>query len=189
MAKNAIKVVEDGELKIVPHFYAKSWRTWLSNISDWCISRQLWWGHQIPAYQVELPDSRTNTEEERWVWGRTEDEARQRAAVKYGVHPTSVNLTRGDSLFKTTLNEAFQTITVCNLIDRRIFSKAGSDDSSSMIWARTDRGDDISLSVSQVLSCRHFCNKMWQTVRFTLGVLEHTKAPIQSLEQCKPPPL
>lgn len=31
--------------------------------SDWCISRQLWWGHQIPAYQVELPDSRTNTEE------------------------------------------------------------------------------------------------------------------------------
>jgi hypothetical protein len=44
-------------------------------------------------------------------------------------------------------------------------------------------GEDISLSVSQVLSCRHFCNKMWQTVRFTLGVLEDRGAELGTVEQ------
>ena len=44
-------------------------------------------------------------------------------------------------------------------------------------------GEDISLSVSQVLSCRRFCNKMWQTVRFTLGVLEERGAELRTLDQ------
>ena len=53
MAKNALKVVDEGKLKIVPARVEKIYRNWLENIHDWCISRQLWWGHRIPAYTCE----------------------------------------------------------------------------------------------------------------------------------------
>ena len=50
MAKQALKVVDDGKLEIIPTRVEKIYRNWLNNIKDWCISRQLWWGHRIPAY-------------------------------------------------------------------------------------------------------------------------------------------
>ena len=53
MAKPAIKAIETGELQFVPENYSKTYRHWLENIKDWCISRQLWWGHRIPAYYCE----------------------------------------------------------------------------------------------------------------------------------------
>ena len=53
MAKPAIKAIETGELKFVPENYSKTYLHWLENIKDWCISRQLWWGHRIPAYYCD----------------------------------------------------------------------------------------------------------------------------------------
>ena len=53
MAKAAIKALEDGELTFVPERFDKTYLHWLENIKDWCISRQLWWGHRIPAYYCE----------------------------------------------------------------------------------------------------------------------------------------
>ena len=53
MAKEARKVVEDGSLKLVPERMNKVYFNWLDNIRDWCISRQLWWGHRIPAYYCQ----------------------------------------------------------------------------------------------------------------------------------------
>lgn len=50
LAKPAIKVIEDNKLKFVPESFSKTYLHWLENIKDWCISRQLWWGHRIPAY-------------------------------------------------------------------------------------------------------------------------------------------
>ena len=50
LAKNAIKAVEDGEVRFVPKKYETTYFNWMKNIKDWCISRQIWWGHQIPAY-------------------------------------------------------------------------------------------------------------------------------------------
>lgn len=50
LAAQAIKVVENGELKFVPANWKKTYLLWLENIQDWCISRQLWWGHQIPVW-------------------------------------------------------------------------------------------------------------------------------------------
>ena len=53
MAKPAMKALKTGELKIVPESFGRTYLHWLEGIRDWCISRQLWWGHQIPAYYCQ----------------------------------------------------------------------------------------------------------------------------------------
>ncbi|MCT4596804.1 MAG: valine--tRNA ligase [Vallitalea sp.] len=53
LAKPAIRALKTGELKFVPERYGKIYLNWLENIRDWCISRQLWWGHRIPAYYCD----------------------------------------------------------------------------------------------------------------------------------------
>lgn len=53
LAKPAVKAVEDGEVKFVPERFDKIYFNWMNNIQDWCISRQLWWGHRIPAWYCD----------------------------------------------------------------------------------------------------------------------------------------
>lgn len=56
MAADAIEAVKSGELKITPVVHEKIWYHWMEGIRDWCVSRQLWWGHRIPAYKVKFND-------------------------------------------------------------------------------------------------------------------------------------
>ena len=53
LTKEAIRVVKDGEIKFVPERFTKNYINWMENLHDWCISRQLWWGHQIPAWYCD----------------------------------------------------------------------------------------------------------------------------------------
>ena len=53
LAEAAIKVAEDGETRFVPDRFAKTYLNWMENVHDWCISRQLWWGHQIPVWYCD----------------------------------------------------------------------------------------------------------------------------------------
>ena len=53
LAKPAVEVVRNGEVKFVPERFDKTYFHWMENIKDWCISRQLWWGHRIPAYYCD----------------------------------------------------------------------------------------------------------------------------------------
>ena len=53
LAKEAIRVVEEGETKFVPDRFSKTYLNWMENVHDWCISRQLWWGHQIPVWYCD----------------------------------------------------------------------------------------------------------------------------------------
>ena len=75
MADIALPPVLNGELKFYPNKYVTTYKNWLENIQDWCISRQLWWGHRIPAYF--LPE--TAEGEERFVVALTEEEALKKA--------------------------------------------------------------------------------------------------------------
>uniref|UniRef100_A0A673HCB2 Valine--tRNA ligase, mitochondrial n=1 Tax=Sinocyclocheilus rhinocerous TaxID=307959 RepID=A0A673HCB2_9TELE len=279
------KAVEEGDLQIIPHFYTKMWKSWLSNSSDWCISRQLWWGHQIPAYRVTLENSKDT--EEQWVWGRSAAEARQRAAVKFGVNPDAITLTQDPDVLDTWFSSGlfpfamlgwpqqtedlkqfypnsiletgsdliffwvarmvmlgreltgqlpfkqvlFHSLvrdkygrkmskSLGNVIDpldvisgvslerlqekvregnldpresivameaqKKDFPKGipecGTDALRFALCSYKAQGEDISLSVSHVLSCRHFCNKMWQTVRFTLATLHDASLPTSLAE-------
>ncbi|HEX5129864.1 MAG TPA: valine--tRNA ligase, partial [Usitatibacter sp.] len=72
MAKAGLETVAKGQTKFVPEEWTKIYNQWLSNIQDWCISRQLWWGHQIPAWYAEDGTP---------FVGRSFEEAAQRAAA------------------------------------------------------------------------------------------------------------
>ncbi|HEY2336817.1 MAG TPA: valine--tRNA ligase [Burkholderiales bacterium] len=73
MARDGLEVVKRGEVKFFPEHWTATYNHWLENIQDWCISRQLWWGHQIPAWY----DAEGNI-----YVARTEEEARQKAKGK-----------------------------------------------------------------------------------------------------------
>ncbi len=64
LAKEAIRVVKDGEVKFVPERFTKTYLNWMENVHDWCISRQLWWGHRIPAFYCESCGEMTVSKED-----------------------------------------------------------------------------------------------------------------------------
>lgn len=84
MADKAMKAVTDGELKIAPKVSEGDWFRWLGNINDWCISRQLWWGHRVPAYFVKIEgEEHDSMNDEMWVSGQDEAAARVEAERKF----------------------------------------------------------------------------------------------------------
>ncbi|MFC2487787.1 MAG: valine--tRNA ligase [Alloprevotella sp.] len=84
----ALPPVMNDELKFYPAKYKNTYNNWLTNIQDWCISRQLWWGHRIPAYYLSAP----NAEVEEFVVAETPEEALRLAKEKTG----NPNLTPAD---------------------------------------------------------------------------------------------
>ncbi|ERE88820.1 valyl-tRNA synthetase-like protein [Cricetulus griseus] len=99
MAQAASAAVTRGDLRILPEAHQRTWHSWMDNIRDWCISRQLWWGHRIPAYFVTVSDPAVPPGEDPdgryWVSGRTEAEAREKAAREFGVSPDKISLQQG----------------------------------------------------------------------------------------------
>ncbi|XP_057960038.1 valine--tRNA ligase, chloroplastic/mitochondrial 2 isoform X2 [Malania oleifera] len=79
LAEKALQAVEKGELTIMPERFEKIYNHWLSNIKDWCISRQLWWGHRIPVWYIVGKDCEDN-----YIVARNVNEALEKAHEKYG---------------------------------------------------------------------------------------------------------
>ncbi|MBR4924446.1 MAG: valine--tRNA ligase [Prevotella sp.] len=83
----ALPPVLNGEMHFYPTKYVNTYKNWLENIQDWCISRQLWWGHRIPAYYIEAPSNLPQTgeaiPEEAFVVAETEEKAYKLAEEKY----------------------------------------------------------------------------------------------------------
>ncbi|XP_051899896.1 valine--tRNA ligase, mitochondrial [Pristis pectinata] len=108
LAESAMAAVESGELTFTPASLQNTWNGWLSNISDWCVSRQLWWGHRIPAYRVSLPDSPDpeHNSGELWAVGRTQGEARAKAARQLGREESEITLTQDADVLDTWFSSA-----------------------------------------------------------------------------------
>mmetsp|Transcript_20106 Transcript_20106/g.36669 ORF Transcript_20106/g.36669 Transcript_20106/m.36669 type:complete len:1094 (-) Transcript_20106:194-3475(-) len=106
MAKRATDAVRNKELKIVPADHEKTWFQWLDNIRDWCVSRQLWWGHQIPAWfatkkgetGVLKTDMKSN---DRWVVARSEEDAYSKAEKLLGCSRDEIVLERDADVLDT----------------------------------------------------------------------------------------
>jgi len=92
LAKPAIEVVEQGRVKFVPESWSKTYFEWMRNIQDWCISRQLWWGHRIPAWYDDAGNIYV---------GRDEADARR----KHGL-AASVKLRQDDDVLDTWFSSA-----------------------------------------------------------------------------------
>ncbi|MEJ1271046.1 hypothetical protein NN561_001878 [Cricetulus griseus] len=105
MAQAASAAVTRGDLRILPEAHQRTWHSWMDNIRDWCISRQLWWGHRIPAYFVTVSDPAVPPGEDPdgryWVSGRTEAEAREKAAREFGVSPDKISLQQDEDVLDT----------------------------------------------------------------------------------------
>ncbi|MCF2625470.1 valine--tRNA ligase [Fusobacterium perfoetens] len=94
LAKRALEVVRNGEIKIMPKRMEKIYYNWLENIRDWCISRQLWWGHRIPAWYG--PD-------QKMFVAISEEEAMKQAEVHYG---KKVELVQEEDVLDTWFSSA-----------------------------------------------------------------------------------
>jgi valyl-tRNA synthetase len=75
LAEPALKAVQSGEIKFYPEHWTKTYEHWMNNVRDWCISRQLWWGHRIPVYYADNGE---------FTAARNEEEARQKLGLPEG---------------------------------------------------------------------------------------------------------
>ena len=88
----ALPPVLEGKIKFYPTKYVNTYRNWMENIQDWCISRQLWWGHRIPAYFLPTAEE----EEEKYVVALTKEEALEKARQIKGYENITIDQLRHD---------------------------------------------------------------------------------------------
>ncbi len=88
----ALPPVLNGDIKFYPTKYITTYKNWLENIQDWCISRQLWWGHRIPAYYLPTNEG----EEERFVVALTKEEALEKARAQFNMPDLKIEDLRHD---------------------------------------------------------------------------------------------
>eukprot|EP00668_Euglena_longa_P029415 GGOE01036763.1.p1 GENE.GGOE01036763.1~~GGOE01036763.1.p1 ORF type:complete len:1140 (-),score=413.15 GGOE01036763.1:106-3372(-) len=292
MAARAVAAVDAGELRIIPSSHEAVWRHWLNNIQDWCISRQLWWGHRIPAYYVDFvgePEG-AKSDVNRWVVGRTVEEAKQRAAEKFGRPVEDLILSQDEDVLDTwfssglfpfstmgwpeetndfhqffpgslletgydilffwvarmvmfaleltdklpfrdvflhtivrdkygqkmskskgnvidplwvvygiTLEELHTNVASGNLPEKEVQSAqkaqreqfpegiapCGADGLRYALLLNCSLGSDINLDINGVVSCRNFCNKIWQATRLSTSNLEGFTPAARPMEGCE----
>lgn len=79
LARNAVEAVETGEIRIHPEHFKKDWVKWLSPCRDWCVSRQLWWGHRVPAYECTFDNKSI------WLVGSSRKDIESKAMKEFNV--------------------------------------------------------------------------------------------------------
>ncbi|KAL0697749.1 hypothetical protein Bca4012_053871 [Brassica carinata] len=199
IAKDALDsaATSDGnkKLEFIPKQFTAERRRWLENIRDWCISRQLWWGHRIPAWYATLEEDQLReigAYNDHWVVARTEEEARREAAEKFS--GKKFDLTQDDDVLDTWFSsgifplsalgwpdetddfKAFYPTSVLetghDILQVKDFpngiSECGADALPFALVSYTAQSDKINLDILRVVGYRQWCNKLWNAVRFAL---------------------
>ncbi|MBI4059070.1 valine--tRNA ligase [Candidatus Microgenomates bacterium] len=192
MARAAIEAVKKGEIKIIPKRFEKVYFQWLENIHDWCISRQIWWGHSIPDSNDVLDTWFSSS-----LWPFATLGWPKQTANLQRFFPTTVLETGYDILFfwvakmimmstSLTGKPPFETVylhglvrdiqgrkmskTLGNVIDPlEYIGKYGTDSLRMALVVGTTAGNDSKISEEKVVGYRNFTNKVWNIARFILS--------------------
>lgn len=128
MASRAVQAVRSGELRILPEFHEQTWYRWLENARDWCVSRQLWWGHRIPAYFIRLHSDANNGIQvdkndmsfaKYWIVARSEEEARLKAVEVLQIDINSFDLEQDEDVLDTWFRYVI-SISISNSIRNKV---------------------------------------------------------------------
>lgn len=108
MANEALAEVLSGRLQIIPVNFEIEWQKWLEDCHDWCVSRQLWWGHQIPAYKAVDPATNKST----WVAAHSAEEALSKAQVI--LKTSDLTITQDSDVLDTWFSSALLPFSASN---------------------------------------------------------------------------
>jgi valyl-tRNA synthetase len=200
LAKKALQAVKTGQIKIIPRRYTKIYYQWLENIRDWCISRQLWWGHQIPLpRETDILDTWFSS----GLWPiSTLGWPKKTKDLAY-FYPTTVRETGYDILFFWVAREIMLCLEMTGKIPFEIvylhglvrdekgqkFSKTkgigfdpvamiekyGADALRMALVIGNPPGNDLKIEENKVLAYRNFANKIWNASRYVLSYEEKIK--------------
>lgn len=193
LSQRAIEVVKTGKIKIIPKRFEKIYFHWLENIRDWCISRQLWWGHKIPLKGV---DDVLDTWFSSSLWPISVFGWPQKTKDFQYFYPTTVRETGYDILFfwvareimmclEMTGKPPFKIVYLHGLVrdeKGRKFSKTagvgfdpieviekyGADALRMALVVGNAPGNDLKIREEKVIAYRNFSNKIWNASRFVL---------------------
>jgi len=200
LAKKAIAAVKNGQIKIVPKRFEKTYFHWLENIRDWCISRQLWWGHQIPIEnETDILDTWFSSS----LWPIATLGWPQKTKDFDYFYPTTVRETAYDILFFWVAREIMMCLALTDQVPFKVvylhglvrdekgrkFSKTtgvgfdplemikkyGADALRMGLIAGNAPGRDLKIDEKRIIGYRNFTNKIWNAARFILMNREDSK--------------
>ena len=169
LAKPALEVVYDGRVKFVPERFSKTYINWMENVHDWCISRQLWWGHRIPAFYCDKCGKMTVSKTDIDTCPDCGAPVRQENDVldtwfSSALWPFSTVFIHG--LVRDAQGRKMSKSLGNGIDPLEIIDKYGADALRYALATGNSPGNDMRFSDEKIEAARNFANKLWNASRF-----------------------